>query len=577
MIEDRPHLRGDIAVSFVACALVGLIAACGGIAFNYFVIFANRLWLPDPMPLGFADLDEATALICLSLPILGGVIVGQLTRLLPDRRPHGPADAILAAHSVPAMLDQRSGLISAAMAATSLSFGASVGQYGPIVHLGAVLGSMSARLLRLPARLGEVMLGAGAAAAVSAVFIAPIGGLLFAHEVVLRHYALRTFAPVAVASVIGYVTTLLVFPHGMALPAPGGGLMHPASLLVLVVLGVAAGGVAVVYMRAIEIAGAIAKRVAVPASLKPVIAGLIVGVAAIKLPQLLGLGLATTNAALDGQLGGGMALLLVAAKILAVALCLGFGYYGGVFSPALFIGAAFGTAWAALLGPGLAPVLPEALSASALAIAGMAAVVSTVVGAPISTVIIVLELTGNYEMAIGTTVTIVFAHLVTHRFVGRSLFDRQLMARGLDLSTGRERIALARQPIAPWIEGDCVRVAPDAAAESVIRRLIDGEASAAFVVDRGGRYLGQLSLVNLLRAERRGDGTAKAGELLKPSEIRLTASTSLLEAIQLLGRFTGESAPVVGVDGETFLGVVREAAVLQAYQTISQAVRRLEA
>lgn len=576
MIEDRPHLRGDIAVSFVACALVGLIAACGGIAFNYFVIFANRMWLPDPMPLGFADLDDTTTLMCLALPVLGGVIVGQLARLLPDRRPHGPADAILAAHSVPAMLDQRSGLISAAMAATSLSFGASVGQYGPIVHLGAVLGSMATRLFRLPARLGEVMLGAGAAAAVSAVFIAPIGGLLFAHEAVLRHYALRTFAPVAVASVIGYVTTLLVFPHGMALPAPGGGLMHPASLLVLVVLGVAAGGVAVAYMRAIEFAGALAKRLAVPAALKPAIAGLIVGVAAIKLPQLLGLGLETTNAALVGQLSGGMALLLVAAKILAVALCLGFGYHGGVFSPALFIGAAFGAAWAALLDPGLASVLPETLSASALAIAGMAAVVSTVVGAPISTVIIVLELTGNYEMAIGTTISIVFAHLVTHRFVGRSLFDRQLMARGLDLSTGRERVALAQQSITPWIVGDCVRVTPEAAAENVIRQLTDADASVAFVVDRGGRYLGHLSLVDLVRTERRGDGATKAGELLRPSEIRLASNASLLEAIQLLGRLTGESAPVVDIDGETFLGVVRESSILEAYQKISQAVRRLE-
>jgi CIC family chloride channel protein len=224
----------------------------------------------------------------------------------------------------------------------------------------------------------------------------------------------------------------------------------------------------------------------------------------------------------------------------------------------------------------LASVLPETLSASALAIAGMAAVVSTVVGAPISTVIIVLELTGNYEMAIGTTIAVVFAHLVTHRFVGRSLFDRQLMARGLDLSTGRERVALARQSITPWIVGDCVRVTPEAAAQRVIGQLTDADASVAFVVDRGGRYLGHLSLVDLVRTERRGDGAAKAGELLRPSKIRLASNASLLEAIELLGRFTGESAPVVDIDGETFLGVVRESAILEAYQKISQAVRRLE-
>ncbi len=574
--KRRSAIGGDALIALVPAAIAGTVAAAGGIAFNLVVVYGNLAWLPSPMPTSLAaPLGEMTWLYVV-IPLAGGLLVGQLARLLPTRRPHGPADTILAAHSAPARIESRNGLVSSAMAASALACGASVGQYGPIVHLGATLGWLVARALRLSERLWETLLGAGVAGAVAAVFVAPLGGLLFAHEVVLRHYALRSFAPIAVASVIGYVGAELVFPRPMALAAPSAALMQPLELVLLAGLGLLAGAVAVVYMRAIDAAHQLGAALSLAAPVKPALAGLIIGLVGLMLPQLLGLGLATTDAALMGQLSGGMAAILLAGKILAVAMCLGLGFYGGVFSPALFVGAMLGAAYAAVLdaagllggGTGLA---------SALAVAGMAGVVSAVVGAPIATIVIVLELTGNYEMALGATVTVVLANLVSSRLYGRSLFDRQLLRRGYDLSLGRERIALARMTVAPWIAPATVILGPDASPGEARNALLAADAPVAHLVDNGGRYVGRLTLSDLVRAEAAGASPVSVAALARMPSVVLRDDQSLLEAMETLERFIGEDVPVVRAsEGGRFVGVLHEAAVFRAYRQVSRAVRRHE-
>src|SRR5690606_27942924 len=138
------------------------------------------------------------------VPVVGGIIVGQLHRAIPERRPHGPADAIAAVQTRRGRLPFKAGVLSMLSALVSLGSGASVGQYGPLVHMGASLGSLGARVLRLGRSDDNVAIACGVAAVIATAFHAPLAGIVFAHEVILRHYALRAFSPVAAAAIVGY-------------------------------------------------------------------------------------------------------------------------------------------------------------------------------------------------------------------------------------------------------------------------------------------------------------------------------------------------------------------------------------
>ena len=146
-------------------------------------------------------------------------------------------------------MDVKDGVLSTLVASLSIAGGAPVGQYGPLVHLGATLASAVSKLGNLPRNASETLLACGVAGAISAAFGAPIAAVLFVHEAVLRHFSLRTFAPVTVASVMAYVVMQNFFPTAPFLPAINLAVADPSSVLVLVLIGLGAGGLASLFMK----------------------------------------------------------------------------------------------------------------------------------------------------------------------------------------------------------------------------------------------------------------------------------------------------------------------------------------
>ena len=571
------NTAGRIALIALLGLVVGVITSLAAIGFVELVFALNDRLLIAPRSRFMVDDARLLVLATVCVPALGGLVVGLLHRFIPERRSHGPPDIIRSVQTLDGRIPTRSGFLSAAASVVSLGAGASVGQYGPLAHLGATLGSLVARISRDSRWMATVGVGCGVAAAISTAFNAPIAGIVFAHEVILRHYSLRAFAPVTVAATMGYVVANVVFDRPPLFRVEAISVGFAPEVLGFILIGAAGAFVAVLYMRAILLSSRLARRLPVADHFKPMLAGAVLGLAAIWLPDILGIGRETLRfAVIDHAFAPGELAFLLAAKILATALCIGFGFAGGVFSPALLIGILFG----ALAGNGAELVLGDLRSDIAIyAICGMVAVTSAVIGAPLTTILIVFELTRNYDLATAAMVSVVISNLVAYRIFGRSLFDVQLRMRGFDLSGGREKVILDDRLIESYVTRDYTALAPDMALGEARSCLLAARSHEGYVVDAGGVYLGTVKLEALVaRDETDGGGTeTTVARLAEREALILTPKTTIRAAMEQMGDFVGESIPVLEEgDGVRMVGVVFEASIVKAYLDTMNDIRREE-
>jgi len=414
--------------------LVGVAAAYAAILFRLAIRTFQLPWL--------GTMDKATTTAAMALPwwvillapATGGLVVGFiLLKFQRGRRPHNVADVIEAVAIGKCRISARDGFLSALISAITLGTGGSAGREGPVVHLGATIASQLEQRFALSAGAQRTLLGCGVSAAVAASFNAPIAGVLFAHEVILRHYALRAFVPITISSV---VATLIARVHLGNFPAFIVTEYQIVSLWefpAFALLGLTSAAVAIAFQFAVIGADRAATAAPIPIWLKPAIGGLCVGAIALSFPQVLGVGYDTTDSALNSQLGLWLMLALLFAKTAATAITLGFRMGGGVFSPSLYLGAMTGGAFGLVA----QSVFPELASGEGLyAILGMGAVAAAVLGAPISTTLIVFELTGGYQMTIALLLTVSIANGLTQAVHGVSYFHWLLNNRGLFLHEG---------------------------------------------------------------------------------------------------------------------------------------------
>jgi len=245
---------------------------------------------------------------------------------------------------------------------------------------------------------------------------------LFAGEVVIGHYALRTFAPVVIASVTGTAVSRAFYGDFPAFALPPHAITTYFELPAFALLGVLAGVTATVLMMGVFRAQALSVRLPGPAFLRPAVGGLAVGLIALVLPQVLGVGYGATDDALSGNMGLWLLLAVLVGKILATSISLGAGFGGGIFSPSLMVGAMLGGAYG-IVATGLVPAVDAGTGAYTLV--GMGAVAAATLGAPISTTLIIFEMTGDYELTLGVMLAVVVSTAITRQMLGRSFFTLQ--------------------------------------------------------------------------------------------------------------------------------------------------------
>jgi chloride channel protein, CIC family len=329
--------------------------------------------------------------------------------------------------------------------------------------------------LKLPDGGDRSLLAAGVAAAIAASFNAPIAGALFSLEVILRRISAPALPPIVIASAAGAIIGRIAFGEFPAFAMPEHRITSYWEFPAFALLGVVAAAVAVLFQLTLMSADWALRTITVPLWLKPALGGLCVGALGVFFPEILGVGYETMEAALIQSLPFGLLIGLVFVKTAATAITLGSRLAGGIFSPTLYLGAMAGAAYGIVAGH----IFPELASSNTVyAILGMGAVAAAVLGAPISTTVMVFELTGGYAMSIALLLTVSIASALTRAFLGRSFFHWQLASRGLFLDEEPRRAAARRMTIAPLIrpvepgtstavpEG-CVLTAGDSLAEAL--------------------------------------------------------------------------------------------------------------
>ena len=437
-------------IVWVLAGIIGFGVAFAAILFRLGIGAVQWLWLQDASEQVASAASRMPWWVVLCAPALGGLIVGLiLQHFHPGRRTGGVADVIEARISDTADLTFLSGVRSAFLTVISLGSGASAGREGPIVHFGATLASALTHRLKLPETSHRVLLACGVASAVSASFNAPIAGVLFAHEVILGHYATSAFVPIVFSSVCGTILTRLWFGNVAAFEIPLYQITSYWEFPAFFILGIVCAVAAVAFQFALIGTDFIARRLTMPFFLRPVIGGFMIGAIALFFPHVLGVGYEATDMALKQQLPLMLMLALIVAKTAATSITMASRFGGGIFSPSLYIGAMTGGAFGIIA----ASAFPELASSQGLyAILGMGAVAAAVLGAPISTTMIVFELTGGYGLTIALLLTVSVAAGLTMAVHGRSFFHWQLEMRGLFVKAGPHKYLVQQVRVAEFLQ-----------------------------------------------------------------------------------------------------------------------------
>ncbi len=427
-------LRKKTPLVWILSLLIGVGTSLAAIAFRELIGAVQWAWLGTMSEQVASAARLLPWYMVVFVPAAGGLLVGLFLHYVqPQKRPLGVADVIEAKNAPEDALRFWPGVGSAIVSATSLGFGASTGREGPIVHLGATIAASISRLFQLPTSSNRVLLACGVAGAVSASFNAPIAGVLFAHEVILGHYALSAFSAVVIASGAATIISRLYFGDAVAFSIPDYQITSFLEFPAFALLGLVCAAVAVLFQYALIGTDYVARTVKAPTWIRPAVGGLCVGIIAVWFPQVLGVGYQATDLALRNQLPLDLMLTLIFMKTAATAICLASRFGGGIFSPSLYVGAMTGGAFGLIA----ASVFPDMASSEGLyAILGMGAVAAAVIGAPLSTTMIVFELTGGYSLSIALLLTVSIATGISIAVHGRSYFYWQLESRGLAVADG---------------------------------------------------------------------------------------------------------------------------------------------
>jgi len=445
---DVLRRKGPTQVQFWLIALlIGIAAGFAALFFRKGISWLQEtLYGVDDVRLMHSFAESLPWYLILLIPVAGGLVVGLILHwFTPDGRVRSVAEVIEGAALADGRVEQRAGLASALASLITLGSGGSSGREGPVVHLAAVISSWVSDRIKADGITGRDLLGCAVAAAVSASFNAPIAGALFALEVVLRHFAVHAFAPIVIASAAGTVINRLEFGGVTEYTLAGeGALQFYVELPAFLILGLLCGLVATLFMRATFWAddmGTLVQRLTgLPRWLRPAFAGLLLGAMAIWFPHIIGVGYETTSAALTGELLLWEAVVFTILKVAAAAITIGGRMGGGIFSPSLMIGAMTGLAFGIVA----TSIFPDQSGEGTLyALAGMGAVAAAVLGAPISTTLIVFELTGDWQTGLAVMVAVSMSTALSSRLVDRSFFLTQLERRNIHLAAGPQAYLLA--------------------------------------------------------------------------------------------------------------------------------------
>jgi CIC family chloride channel protein len=478
-------------------------------------------------------------------------------------------DVQLAVASRDGIIPARPALARTAASAVTLGSGGSAGSEGPVAVLGSTIGSALGTAFRFDPSRTRVLVAAGAAAGISAAFNAPLAGAFFALEEILGSFAVSSFPPVVVSSVIAAVVAHAFFGNNPAFPVPTeyGFRFVREIVFFYPLLGVLAGLVAVFFIRTYFHTGEIVRSLGLSPPVLALLGGAAVGfLVFLSGGSLVGFGHLAFSIELFGRMSLLTLILLAFGKVIATSLTLNTGASGGVFTPSLYIGAATGGAYGVALGY----VFPDlAISPEAYALVGMGAVVAAATDAPLTGILIVFEMTNDYQIMMPLMIATVIAYLVARHLEPDSLYSGWLRRRGETIRHGADRDLLASTRVGDAFTKQPLTIPENASVSQLIEHLGQTEQTDFPVVDLDGRLVGLITVGDLGRVakdQRDLVDILVAADLARPTET-ITPDETLLVAVRRMGVRGAAAIPVVDPRSGRLLGLLDRRQVLGHYES----------
>jgi CIC family chloride channel protein len=559
-------IRSETALLIVLGSVVGIATGLAAVAFIWLIQNAKELFFGKSLFFLNHMVTHGEYWVVI-IPAIGGALAGPIIyKFAKEAKGHGVPEVMESVALRGGLIRPRVALAKSIASALCIGSGGSAGREGPIIQIGSTLGSAIGQLFRMSSSRVTTLVGCGAAAGISAVFNAPIAGVIFSLEIILGDFAIKTFSPVIFSSVIASVVSRAFLGDSPAFDVPAYSLVSAWEIPLYIGLGVVGAFVALAFTHTLYFTEDRFDSLKIPGPVKPILGGLAVGAIGLFFPQVFSDGYETIRNALHGELPIFILGVLILLKIAATSFTLGSGNSGGIFAPSLFMGAVAG----GLYGELVHYLFPSVTASSgAYALVGMAAVVSGTTHAPITALLIIFEMTGDYRIILPLMIVVVLSTLVARRVTGESIYTLKLVRRNIRLRSGRDANIMESIKVSEVMEDDYEAIRDITPLNQVFSIMQSARSSFFPVVDYKGHIVGTLSFQDLrtiILDKPEVDTLVIAQDICHPHPPSLYPDDSLDKALEKLALRDLEFLPVVARDkSQKLIGILKKSDIFRQY------------
>jgi len=550
----------EMTRGIILIILIGLASGLGAVLFRWMVSSFTTLFF-EGGETAFGFLGKYYVII---LPAIGGLIVGLLVYFLArEAKGHGVPEVMLAVNSHGGRIRARVAVVKALASAICIGSGGSAGREGPIIQIGSTIGSTVGQWFRLPEDWVKLLVACGAAGGIAGTFNAPLAGIFFSLELILRRFTPRNFILVGLSAIIATAISYAFWGNSPTFTMiPKYTWSSGWELPLYILLGIVAAFIAKGFITALYRSEDLFGTWHLPTYLKPVFGGLAVGLIGFFYPQVFGVGYEAIETALLGGFAVGLLIGLCLLKIVATSLTLGSGGSGGVFAPSLFIGAMLGVAF----GSGANALFPTvATEPGAFGLVGMAAVFAAVAHAPITAILILFEMTRDYPIILPLMLAVITSTQIARRLSPDSIYTLKLRRKGVKIIEG-EMDPLMFVTIGEVMTSNYPTVSVEMPIIDLSQKLEKSGHHGFPVIDEEGHFYGMVTVSDVEEGLQKENPNLKVSDIATRNPVTAYPDQSVHDILMRLGTIDVGRIPVVARDDPLqLLGVLRRHDIIRAY------------
>jgi len=561
----RRYQLSDQTFLIIVAVIVGFLGGLGSIGFEWMIEIGQHFFF-EIVP----DLVGNPKWLVILIPAFGAFFLAPLIYFFPVEAKSDGVPATMEAVALKGgIIKVRTFSTRMLASAITLGSGGSAGKEGPIIQIGASIGSAVGQFFKVSGERMRVLVGCGAAAGLAAIFNAPIAGVLFALEVVLGEFNLHSFSPIVISSVVATAVSRAWLVQGAALKLPPYMMFSYWEIFFYAILGIAAGCVSVWFTKTLHGMEKLFEKFApVKTHWQPILGGLGVGAIGFFFPQILGCSYDPITQAIQGDFVWQTLLALLALKVVATALTLGSGGSGGILYPCLFMGAALGGVLGLvfnILAPNIAP------HAGGYALVGMGAVLGAAIQAPMTAIMMGFELTGSYAVILPLMTSCVIATVVHRRLMRHSIYAQALIDRGIDISAGREMGILTNLTARDVMNHQVSKIPGTLPYNQIMQLFLREPGNYLYTTDEDDNLEGVISFQDIKEFiyDDQLNGLVYAKDLANTDVVYVTPDETLASSLNKFSYIDMAELPVVAASADGFrrlVGVITRNELMKIYR-----------